>query len=399
MLQFFLAQIANVAGIIGGSATFIALPWLTLELTGSSAQSALVIAATAIPVLIVSPFQGALIDRFGRRRIAWLGEVACALTLILVPILHGIIGMTIPLLIFLSVLRAAVSPGAQTARKALVPDVAEVAKFSLDKANSIHESVFAGGFAVGPAVASVLIANINVYAVFWFAGAASVVSAIAALLIRVTERQEHDPEEDRGNAFVYAMQGIRTLFRLKTLGLVFAGFTLLAMVYVPTEMVVLPRYYRSINDPGTLGVLITTMAGCTMATTLLFAWLHKRVGYANLVRIAMIGVAAAMIPMSFLPTTWLMLAFGVIIGSVWGPITPLLNTVVQKLVVANLRGRVFALEMMMWNLSPVTSFIVVGISLDVFGVHPVYLTLALLMTAGAVLLSLAPRLRELSRLD
>ena len=86
-------------------------------------------------------------------------------------------------------------------------------------------------------------------------------------------------------------------------------------------------------------------------------------------------------------------------GGVWGPIAPLLNTVIQKLVAANLRGRVFALEMMMWNVAPLTSFIVVGICLDSFGVRPVYLTLALVMAGASVVLLTARRLKELNAID
>jgi MFS family permease len=76
-----------------------------------------------------------------------------------------------------------------------------------------------------------------------------------------------------------------------------------------------------------------------------------------------------------------------------------LNTVIQKLVAANLRGRVFALEMMMWNVAPLTSFIVVGLCLDAFGVRPVYLTLALVMIGASALLLTSPRLKDLRAVE
>ena len=94
-----------------------------------------------------------------------------------------------------------------------------------------------------------------------------------------------------------------------------------------------------------------------------------------------------------------MLALGAVLGGVWGPIAPLLNTIIQKLVAANLRGRVFALEMMMWNIAPLTSFIVVGLCLDAFGVRPVYLVVAILMFIGSVGVALAPRLRDLKAIE
>lgn len=62
---------------------------------------------------------------------------------------------------------------------------------------------------------------------------------------------------------------------------------------------------------------------------------------------------------------------------------------------ANVRGRVFAIEQVMWNTAPLTSFIVTGISIDAFGVQPVYVTLAVLVLGASVVLAFAPQLRSL----
>ena len=399
MRQFVLAQLANLASVVGGSITFIALPWLALVITKSSAATALVIAATSVPVILLSPFMGSIIDRFGRRRSAIWFELGQGVSVALVPLFNELFGIAVLSLVVLSVIKQMFGPGSQTARKSLVPDVATKAGLSLDRANTIHESVFAAGFALGPAIASLLIYAVDVYAAFWAAGVAAFVSVLAMSLIRVTEKQEHDPNEEKGNAFVFAMQGLKTLGRIKVLGLVFAGFLMLSVVYIPTEMVVLPRYFNEIGDSRGLGLLISIMAGMSMVTTLAFEWLHKRVGYANILRIGILGVGVVMLPMSFLPAQWLMIAYGAFLGAVWGPIAPLLNTVIQKLVAANMRGRVFALEMMMWNVAPLTSFVIVGLSLDAFGVTPVYLTLAVLMLAGSLFIASRKRLRDLKAID
>ena len=399
MRQFLLAQLANFAAVIAGSITFIAFPWGAYEISQSSAVSAMALAFTSVPVILLSPFMGSLIDKFGRRRVAGLSELAAALMVFLVPVMHGLWGMGIVAFTVLGLVKNFFSPTGQTARKSLVPDIADHAKLTLDRANTIHESVFAAGFAAGPAIASFLIAKVDVYAAFAASGVAALVSAIAVAFIRVPEKQEHDPNEEKGNAFIFAIQGLKTLGRIKVLGLVFSGFLLLAIIYIPTEMIVLPRYFKDIGDPQALGFLITTMAAMSMATTVSFEWLHRRIGYANILRIALVGVSFAMIPMSFLPPQWAMILFGAVLGGVWGPIAPLLNTVIQKLVAANMRGRVFALEMMMWNMAPMTSFIVVGWAIDSFTVQPVYFTLALLMMLGSVSLAFAPRLKDLKAIE
>ena len=110
----------------------------------------------------------------------------------------------------------------------------------------------------------------------------------------------------------------------------------------------------------------------------------------------MFGITAGMIPMSFLPPHWAMLSFGLLLGVTWGPVIPLLNTVVQTHVPANLRGRVFSIEMAIWNASPMVSFVAVGLAVDGLGVQPVYWALAAGLTMATIAISLAPQMRALS---
>ena len=394
---FVLLQASAVASSIAGSATFIATPWLSLQVTGSSLMSAVVIAASAIPGLLLTTFVGGLVDRFGRKRMAFWTEAITAAATALVPIVALTIGMSLPALILLVVLKAIFQPGGASARKSLLPDTSEHAGMTLDRANSINEALGAAGFAIGPALAATLIAAFDSYAAFWLAAVASLVSAILAVVIRVHERQEPlegDPESN--HPIKYAMQGFVTLAKLPALLIVFASFMILSVIYMPTEMVVLPRYYSAIGQPEQMGFLISTMSVFTVMGALLFERAHKLVGYANLVRIAGIVIGLCMIPMSMLPEYWVMLTLGAILGFVWGPMMPLLNTLIQTMVPANVRGRVFAIEQVMWNTAPLTSFIATGIALDAFGVQRVFLALGVLVLTASVALALAPQLRHLS---
>jgi len=392
---FALLQASSLSSVISGAATFIATPWLALHVTHSSTLAALVIAASAVPGLLLTPFAGGLVDRFGRRRVAFWSELYNFLSIALIPIVALTVGMNMASLIILVVLKA-LMPGGQPARKSLLPDTAEHGGMPIDRANSINEAIGAAGFAIGPSVAAMLIWVFDSYAAFWAAAGFSLLSAILVLLVRVVERQEPvegDPESS--HPIRYAMQGFVALGRIPALLVVFASFIVLAIIYIPTEMVVLPRYYQSIGQPELLGWLITTMSAFTVIGSLMFERIHKWIGYSNIVRIAGITIGAAMIPMSMLPPYWLMLICGIFLGFVWGPMMPLLNTLIQTMVPANLRGRVFSVEIVMWNTAPLTSFIIVGLALDAFGVQPVYLTLAMLVFVASIGVALAPQLKDL----
>jgi MFS family permease len=218
-------------------------------------------------------------------------------------------------------------------------------------------------------------------------------------MIHVPEKQEAvegDPEESK-HPISYALQGFVILGKLPQLLIVFLSFCVLAIVYIPTEMVVLPRYYNGVGHPELTGYLITAMSVFTVFGSLAFEKLVKIFGHANTVRFGLIAIGIPMLPMSQLPDFWVMIVLGAVLGFAWGPMMPILNTLIQTMVPANIRGRVFAVEGVMWNIAPLTSFILVGIGLDNVGVKPVYLTLAILVTLFALAISFSPQLRKLNK--
>ena len=383
---FVLTQLASFTSVTAGSMVFIAIPWIALEISGSAASAGLVVALTAIPGLIVIPVIGSLIDKFGRRRVAIWAEIVTAVLTMILPLVALLFGLNLFWLILLATLKNVIAPGGPTARKSLVPDVAIPAKMTLDRANSIHEAVFATGFAFGPALATfciALIGSANTFFVVAFFGA---VSGLFASLIRVVEQHEENDETEKEPFLKYAVQGFKVLFATPSVLVMMSAIVILAVVYLPTEMVVLPAYYTSLGDPEGLGLLISTMAAASILGALFFEQIHKRLSYSTILRVGILGVPLAMLPMSQLPPQWAMIVGAIVLGLAWGPLLPLLNTVIQKKIPANKRGRVFALEMAIWNAGPLISMVAVGSAVDGFGIKPTYTFLASsVMIAGAVI--------------
>jgi len=374
---------------------FIAIPWIALEISGSAASAGLVVALTAIPGLIVIPVIGSVIDKFGRRRVAIWGEWITATLTLLLPLVANLWGLSLIGLIILATLKNVVSPSGSTARKSLVPDVAKPAGMTLDRANSIHEAVFATGFALGPALATfciALIGSANTFFVVAFFGA---LSGLFALLIRVTEQHEENDQTEKEPFMRYAMQGFKVLFATPSVLVMMSAIVILAVVYLPTEMVVLPAYYNSLADPEGLGLLISAMAAASILGALFFEQIHKYLSYSTILRIGILGVPLAMLPMSQLPPQWAMLTGALVLGLAWGPLLPLLNTVIQKKIPANKRGRVFALEMTIWNAGPLISMVAVGTAVDGIGVRPTYTVLAATVMIAGVIVSFNRHIKKL----
>ncbi len=365
---------------------FIALPWLALEITGSAASAGALVALTSIPGIFFGPILGTLIDRIGRRISGFISEVLTALTILLIPVVHSSIEITFALLVLLALGRAIVSPASLTARKSIIPDVAGPSGLSLERANSIHEAVFATGFAIGPAVAALFIGLIGPFDVFYVVALFATLSATALFFVR-TKESRGDGVSETGSLLQDTILGAKTILKTPAVLLGLSFVMTLAMIYLPTEMVVLPAHFNALDYAEGLGLLISTMAGASVVGALLFEKLQKRFKYSTILKFGFIGLGSSVLLMSFLPPFWVMLILGAVLGFSWGPLMPMLNTVIQRVIPENMRGRVFGIESTIWGAGPTLTAVVVGIAVDGVGVQPVYFVLAVIVLALSVFVS------------
>jgi MFS family permease len=287
-----------------------------------------------------------------------------------------------------------VNPAGGTARKSIIPDVAGPAGLSLERANSIHEAVFATGFAIGPAVGALFIGLIGPYDVFIVVAIFSAASAVSMFFVRTSEARG-DGVSETGSLLKDTLYGAKTILKTPAV-LLGMGFVMtLAMIYLPTEMVVLPAHFNALDNAEGLGFLISTMAGASVAGALLFEKLQRRFKYSTILKFGFIGLGSSMLLMSLIPPFWILLILGAVLGFSWGPLMPMLNTVIQRVIPENMRGRVFGIEMTIWGAGPTLTAVAVGLAVDAVGVQPVYLILALLVLGLSVAITFNKANRQL----
>lgn len=376
---------------------FMLLPWAAIHLSHSSFTAGLMISVSNIPGLLLSPVMGSFIDKFGRHRSAVVMQAAPIITSLAFAIVAATGHMSVPMLFVLATARGFLGGGPMSARKSLIPDAVHGTKISLEKANGLHESIAAGGFAIGPALAAVLVNVAGIFNAFYVVALMEALAVIVTLTIRVKEHHEvHQDDEEAKHWIHYLLTGFKVMFRVPSVLVMMAAFTVLATIYLPTEMVVLPNYYNSIHDAQSMGFLLFDMAAFTMIGAFFFERFTKRFSFAAILRIALLGVAIPMIPMAFLPAQPVMFICGAILGFAWGPLPPLVNTVVQRKIPASQRGRVFSLEATIWTGGPMITMSLVGWGVDALGVRLIYPILAALVTVLAVLLSTRNAVKDLN---
>jgi predicted MFS family arabinose efflux permease len=218
-------------------------------------------------------------------------------------------------------------------------------------------------------------------------------------MLPIKAREHYEDHEDDHSMFRFAFEGFYVLFKTPSVLMLMLGIMTFALIYLPTELVVLPKFYSLINQPQQLGFLLSIMAGFTVIGSLLFERVSKKFKYTTIFRITLLGVAGCMVPMSFLLDYGWMLFFGALLGLAWGPLPPLLNTVIQRKVAPSKRGRVFSLEMSIWSGGPMMSMIPVGLDVDGLGIGNTYKVLALLVVVAALFVTLSRHMKEINTAD
>ncbi|MDE2409721.1 MAG: MFS transporter [Actinomycetales bacterium] len=398
-VAFILLEAASFVGILGGSMVFMLLPWTAVNLAHSSLTAGIMISLSNIPGLVLSPLMGSAIDRFGRRRMAIIMQFVVIFSSLAFPLTALFGWMNVPALIILAMVRGLVGNAPMSARKALLPDVVAGSNISLEKANGLHESIAAGGFAIGPALASVLIGAFGTFNTFYVVASFELVAGLIAMAILVHEHHEAHEAEEKAGAVAYILTGFKTVSKVPSVLILLLTFAVLATVYLPTEMVVLPNYYSSIHDAKSMGFLLFDMAIFTMVGSFLFERIARYLSYAAIMRWAILLVAGSMIPMAFLPPSWVMFVCGAVLGLAWGPLPPLVNVVVQRKIPANQRGRVFSLEATIWTGGPMISMGLVGWGVDALGVRLMYPIIAGAVVVTALILSTRKSVKDLNTAD
>ncbi len=115
---------ANAACIAGNVLTMLAVPWFVLQTTGSAALTGVASAASALPLVISAAFAGPLVDRAGPRRASVLSDLASGLIVVAIPALFLTAGLAYGVLLVLLFVRWLLATPGDTARRAMVPDLA-----------------------------------------------------------------------------------------------------------------------------------------------------------------------------------------------------------------------------------------------------------------------------------
>jgi MFS family permease len=337
---FFSGQIISLTGTWMQS---VAQAWLVYRLTGSSLLLGAVGFASQIPVFLIAPFGGTVVDRTNRRRLI----IATQTTSMLLAAILAWLTLTgrvqkehiFVLASLLGVVNAFDIPG----RQAFLVDM--VGKEDLMNAIALNSSMFNGARIVGPAVAGILVAKIGEGWCF----AANALSYIAVIIGLVLMKVHCPPRSTSSSPLADIVEGFRWVNSTKVIRALLLLIGLVSLVAMPYT-VLMPVFADLILHGGARGLGI--LMGATGVGALLGALtLASRTGVKGLGRLVALscgGVGIALILFACSRWFWLSTALLLPVGYCVMLQMACSNTLIQTMVPDQLRGRVMALYSMMF---------------------------------------------------
>jgi MFS family permease len=388
---------ANIVSLVGSMLTIVALPWFVLITTGSAAKTGLTGAFEVLPMFVAGVFGGTLVDRLGYKRSSVIADVVSGVGVALVPLLYHTVGLAFWQLLLFVFIGSLLSVPGLTARRAMLPELAQMAGWRLERVNASFESVQFIALLLGPPIAGLLIAIIGASNVLWLDATSFGVSAlvVASVIPRVASGVEGAA---RGAYRDELRAGLRFILNDRLLLTLALGLAVTNMLGNPLFGVVLPVFARDVyGKASVLGIIIAAGgAGQIVGATLYGAFGHR------LPRRALWLAAFLIEPLVWLPlvvTHSLPVIIGALAagGILIGPTNPMLVTIRHERIPQELRGRVFSTFSAISGVAQPFGLALGGVAVQVFGLRGTLIALTLALCAVGVAMLFLPVLREMDR--
>lgn len=356
----------------------IAQDWLVLQITNSPLAVGITTALQFLPMLVFGLWGGLLVDRYPKRRLLLITQIAMGLLAVLLAALTlaGVVQVWQVYLIALGLGLATVvdNPARQTFVNEMVP------KDLVRNAVGLNSGNFQLARMLGPAVAGVLISAVGIGWAFAL-NALSYVAVILALMLIRTRELQRMPLTPRGPGQL--REGLRYVRRTPAL-----LWPIVLVFFVGTFgynfAIILSAYTKDIFHSGAdvYGLLNTAMAAGSVAGALVAA--RRTTATLSVLFLSAVGVGLGLIVLGLTPWFVPFVLLLVAVGFVSVTFNTLGNSSVQLASSPVLRGRVMSLYMLVFMGGTPLGSLVVGWITEQWGAP-----LALVISGGVCVVAAA----------
>lgn len=383
----------GAVSILGDQFTMIALPWLVLQMTGDALTLGLVIALMSVPRAVLILFGGAVVDRYSPKHVALLTKYANTLLLGLLAALvlsgHATLALVAPLALAIGVASAFSIP----AGTSILPHV--VAPEHLAAANGMLMGMRQLSLLAGPLLAALLFAlagdgsgGMGHASGLGYAFAFDCFSFAVSAWTLAKVQLRHAPAAAREPILRSVQAGLATVWSDVMLRTCFIYWAVCACVTGGLMQVALPVLANSrLHGGASLGLLLGAHGTGTllgMAATSIKGNLRVRNLGTTLLIIDAI-VAALIMPVAQLATTWEIAIINGAIGLLAGFMQVAMITWIQRRVPPVMLGRTMSIFMfILMGLAPLAAALT-GWIMQYTGLSGIFTASGLLLAGAAAL--------------
>lgn len=355
---FFSGQLVSQTG---SWLTMVAQTLLVLKLTDSGVAIGLLTACQFGPVLLLGAWAGSIADRSDKRKLLIRMQTAAMVqSLVLAAVVfsgHATVGIIYALAAVQGVITAFDNP----ARRAFVVEM--VPKDMVANAVSLNSTVMTGSRIVGPAAAGLLVVTVGFGWAFLIDGLSYIAVIYGLLLMRSEELHPSTPTPKAKGQVVEGLRYVRSkpdLFVPLVMMAVIGTFAFNFQVTIPL-LVTGPLG----GSEGTFTLLFSILSLGSMAGAL---WTARRTEVdGRQIIVAAAGFGVTMLLLALAPTLWASFPAAILLGIASIAFMTTSTAIVQMRAAPEYRGRVLALQAMVFLGSTPIGGPTVGWIIDSFG--------------------------------
>lgn len=360
MFAFTIVWIGQVISLTGSQMTGFALTVWAWLITGEATALALVGFFAFAPTVFVSPFAGALVDRWNRKFVMMLSDLAAVMSTMVVFLLFFTGNLQIWHLYITGAFSGAFGSFQFPAYSAAVTTM--VSKKQYGRASGMLSMAQFGSNILAPVLAVILLTTIGIPGILAIDMVTFLVAIGALLLVHIPQPAvTEEGRKSKGSFWKESVYGFRYIVKrpsLLALQLIF--FTVNLVVTFATTVMAPMLLARTGNDATVLGIVQSAIGlGGIVGSILLSIWGGpKRRIHGVLIGLTLAMVGILLLGLGRSPLIWALSAFFTLL------FVPILNGSTQAIwqakVAPDVQGRVFAARLMISQLSVPVAMLVSG---------------------------------------
>lgn len=373
---------------MGSALTSLAASIYIFRLTNSAMSVGLMLMATAAPSLLVGLFAGVLVDRFDRKRIMIAADLVRAVLVFLIPFL---VPLSVIWLYVIVMLTSAIGQFFDPAQESVLPEVAS--EEELAAANSLMAISSFGATAIGFAASGLIASAANISWAFYLDAVSFLFSGFCIFLIRIKPIQA-EGETNAAMVMKNLKVGIRQLFDTPILRSLFTAQIPTLVAFGLSNALLLPFALRALKATEfEYGLQEGLTSLGFVVGSLLIAGIFDRMREGAWIAAGYLGMALTSIVYAFTHSIPLAIVIVTISGFFNAPSSIGRRLVVQRNTPREMRGRVNSVFFVSRDVLFLIGMAAAGLA-DFIDVRLMYLSSAILLLGGGVLVLVLPGLRQ-----